>query len=85
MVFLLVSLSVYLIVKLLSEVTSAPEWFYILVSVGLSAAGLALAGDNPGWCAAVAAVAGFWSLLEALVLALRDWARVWVLSRGMRR
>lgn len=85
MVFLLVSLSVYLIMKLVEEVVSAPPWFLILLSVGLSAAGLALAGGNPGWCAAVAALAGFWALAEALLLALRDWARVSLLSRGMRR
>ena len=85
MVFLLVSLSVYLVMKLIEEFVSAPPWFLIVLTVCLSAAGLALAGDNPGWCAAVAAVAGFWALVEALLLALRDWARVSLLSRGMRR
>lgn len=85
MAFLLVSLSVYLIVKLVEELISAPTWAFILLAVGLSAVGLALAGENPGWCAAVAAVAGFWSLAEALLVALRDWARVSVLIRGPRR
>lgn len=85
MVFLLVSLSVYMVMKVVEEVVTAPTWFLLVLSVALAGAGLYLAGENPGWCAAVAALAGFWALAEALVLALRDWARVSVLSRGVRR
>ena len=85
MTIVLVSLSVFVVMKLVDEVLDLPSWLRILLVTGLSSGGLWIAGDNPGWGLAAAALALAWDLVEAVVMAVRDWVRVSVLVRGTRR
>ena len=85
MTIVLVSLSVFVVMKLVDEVLDLPSWLRILLVTGLSSGGLWIAGDNPGWGLASAALVLAWDLVEAVVMAVRDWVRVSVLVRGTRR
>ena len=85
MVFVLVSLSVFKLTQLFREWIMVPAWVLILAVTGLSAGGLWIAGDNPAWCLAVAAIAGFTHRFDGFLQAGTDWVRILVLSRGHRR
>lgn len=82
---MLISLSVFKATQLLREFFEVPSWVLIVATVVLSTAGLWIAGENPGWGLAIAALAGFAHRADSLTQAVRDWVRVQVLSGGRRR
>lgn len=89
MLYVLLALGVYKAVQLLRDVIEPPDHlqsiFHILLATGISAAALWVAGLNPAWSPAVAALAGFAHRLDGLFQATTDWVRVTVLrSRGRR-
>jgi hypothetical protein len=85
MVFVLVGLGVFMVVRLLTEAIEAPSWFFVALSIALAAAGLALTSESPWWAPAVAGIAFGFYRADQVVQALRDWVRVRVLRGPTRR
>lgn len=85
MVFLLVGLGVFVVVRLFTEAIDAPPAFIIALSIALAAAGLALTSEHVWWAPAVAGIAFGFYRADQLVQALRDWVRVHVLRGPTRR
>jgi len=88
-VFFLLAGAVYYAVKILQQMlelrTGYAKLVWYLVVVAVSALGLWIAGENPGWCLAVAALAGLWERTDHILGAVRDWIRVQVLRGPTRR
>jgi len=85
MVFVLVGLGVFVVMRAITEGLTAPAWFLILVSVGLASAGLAFTSESPWWGPAVAGIAFGFYRLDQVLTAIRDWIRVQVLRGPPRR
>lgn len=85
MVFVLVGLGVFMVVRLTSEVVEVPPGVLIALSIIWAAAGLALTSEHLWWAPAVAGIAFGFYRVDQLVQALRDWVRVQVLRGPTRR
>jgi len=88
-VFALVALSVYWAQKILQEVldlrTGYAKLIWLCITVGISALGLWIAGENPAWCLAVATLAGLIERTDHILGGVRDWFRMQVLRGPPRR
>ena len=85
MVFVLVGLGVFVVVRLVTEAIEASSPIIIALSIALAAAGLALTSEHVWWAPAVAGIAFGFYRADQLVQALRDWVRVHVLRGPTRR
>jgi len=89
MVYVGVALAVWKVVQFCRYwVEATPRVEFALAwaaTVALSALGLWIAGGNPAWCLAVAALAGFLHRFDSLLMAGADAARVAVLRSTRRR
>lgn len=74
--FALLGLGVFVVMRPVTEATDAYSWFYEIVAIGFSAAGLALAGESAWWAPTVAGFAHGWYLLEQIITFLRDWVKL---------
>jgi hypothetical protein len=84
-IFALVGLGVWYVVNLLKEEITAPPWFFLVLTIGLSALGLWWAGENPLWAPAVAGFALGWQRLDEIVVFIRDWIKLAPLRGQPRR
>jgi hypothetical protein len=85
MVFVLVGLGVFMVVRVATEGITAPAWFYMALSIALACGGLALTSESPWWGPAVAGIAFGFYRGDQVIVALRDWIRVRVLRGPSRR
>lgn len=90
MVYVAVALVVFKITQVVRHfigIESATIEFVAIWSftVGLAALSLWIAGAEPAWCIAVAALAGLLHRFETLLLASADAAKVFVLRSTRRR
>jgi hypothetical protein len=85
MVFVLVGLGVFMVVRFITEAIEAPSWFVVALSIVLATAGMALTSESAWWGPATAGIAFGFYRADQLVQALRDWIRVQVLRGPSRR
>jgi hypothetical protein len=82
---ILISLGVYVILRLYDEYLTTPIWFFFILVIGLSLGGVLIAGDSWWWSFGTAGLVLFWRAIEEVLTALRDWLRMLVLRGPTRR
>jgi len=83
--FVLIGLGVWVVVRILKEEVTAPDWFFMALAVGFSALGLWWTDWSPLWCPVVAGFAHGWHRVDGLFQSLVDRVRIGNLTRGPRR
>jgi hypothetical protein len=81
----LVGLGVFIVLRPLKEVVTAPSVFWMVIAIAFSALGCWWADENPLWCFAAAGFAHFWYRLDQIVEYLRDWVKLAPLRNQPRR
>ena len=72
MVFVLVGLGVFMVVRLCSEAVEAPSYVFVALSIIFATVGMALTSESPWWGPAVAGIAFGFYRGDQVIVALRD-------------
>lgn len=83
--FVLVGLGVFVVVRPLQELITAPSWFFMALAIGLGCLGCWWAGESALWGPVAAGFAHFWMRTEEVLVYIRDWVKLTPLRDRNRR
>jgi hypothetical protein len=83
--FVLVGLGVFVVIRPVHDLIMAPDWFFMVLAIGLGCLGCWWAGESAAWGPAAAGFAHIWYRLDQVLGHIRDWIKVASVTRTIRR